>query len=175
MLRSRTTPAILLTFLSISTGSAQQVQTLPGGASSLQEAYQDWRVTCAVQGKTRACTISQSQNQQNGQRLLGMELRSRSNGGVAGALVLPFGLLLNAGAVLQIDDKAAHEPLGFRTCVPTGCLVPVSFDQAAVSALRTGTALKILLTAEDGRKLTFPVSLKGFAASLDRLNTLTSS
>ncbi|PRD40335.1 invasion protein, partial [Phyllobacterium phragmitis] len=44
--------------------------TLPGGASSLNEVYRDWRVGCVQQGTTKRCAMSQIQAQQNGQRVL---------------------------------------------------------------------------------------------------------
>ncbi len=45
---------------------AQQAPTLPGGASSLQETYQDWHVACQVADNAKRCVLVQQQNQQNG-------------------------------------------------------------------------------------------------------------
>ncbi|MBN9047563.1 MAG: invasion associated locus B family protein [Rhizobiales bacterium] len=53
---------------------AQATPFLPGGASSLQETYQDWQVACRIANGTRLCAISQQQTQQNGQRVLAIEL-----------------------------------------------------------------------------------------------------
>ena len=60
----------------------------------------------------------------------------------------------------------------FRTCLPNGCLVAVSFDAPTVTALRTGTALKIKATADGGAAAPFSISLQGFATALDRVMAL---
>jgi invasion protein IalB len=90
----------------------------------------------------------------------------------AGNLVLPFGLLLDAGVALQIDDGQPRDPLRFSTCLPAGCLVPLSFDAETVAALRAGTALRIKAQDTDKKEVTLSVSLKGLAAALDRLKVL---
>ena len=145
--------------------------TLPGGASSLQETYQDWSLAC--QGTPKAvCAVSQQQTQQNGQRVLAIELRRGADGGVSGTLVLPFGLLLDAGVTLQIDDGQPRAPLRYSTCLPGGCLAPLSFDAKTVAALRTATALKIKVQGMDKKEVALSVSLKGLAAALDRLKAL---
>jgi len=91
----------------------QQGPVLPGGASSLQETYQDWSLTCQSNGSNVVCAISQQQTQQNGQRIVAVQLRHNRNGGLAGTLILPFGLLLEAGATLQVDDGQPLDPLRF--------------------------------------------------------------
>ncbi len=58
-------------------------------------------------------------------------------------MILPFGLLLEKGASVQVDDDAASaQTLKFRTCLPLGCVVPVSFDAAILAKLKKGTVLK---------------------------------
>lgn len=153
--------------------AAQEAPSLPGGASSLQETYQDWRVACRATDGTRHCSASQ-QAQQDGQRVLVIELQTDPEGGVTGTLVLPFGLRLEAGVTLQVDDHPPLDPLRFRTCLPVGCIVPLSFEAETVQALRAGTRLKILAEASDSDdEVALAVSLKGLTASLDRTAALT--
>ncbi len=153
-------------------GGQAVAATLPGGASSLNETYRDWRVVCAQQGAAKRCVLSQVQAQQDGQRVLAIELNALAGNVVAGVLVLPFGLSLDAGVAFQIDEKLAVQPMRFRTCLPSGCLVAVSFDAPMVAALRTGTALKIKATADGGAAAPFSISLQGFAGALDRATLL---
>ncbi len=101
------------------------------------------------------------------QRILAIELRPVS-GGIEGTLVLPFGLELAKGASFQIDDGQVGAPVAFRTCLPIGCTVPVTFDGSTVTALRSGTALKIKTTRDGGDELLLSISLKGFGGALDR-------
>lgn len=152
--------------------AAAATATLPGGASSLNETYKDWRVVCAQQGSKKRCVLNQVQTQQSGQHVLAIELNALTGSAVAGVLVLPFGLSLDAGVAFQIDEKPTVQPMRFRTCLPSGCIVAVSFDAQMVAALRTGSALKINATADSGAAVPFSISLQGFASALDRATTL---
>ncbi|MEF0943080.1 invasion associated locus B family protein [Rhizobium sp. BR 362] len=155
--------------------SAQDgVFKLPNGASSLQETYQDWSLACHGVPQTD-CAVSQQQTQQNGQRMMAIELRRNADGTLAGNLVLPFGLALDAGVVLQIDDAAPQKPLRFSTCLPAGCLVPLSFDAKTVVALKTSSSLEIKLQRMDAKEVTLPISLKGLAGAVGRLAALGNS
>lgn len=152
---------------------AQTAPSLPGGASSLQESYQDWRVACEIVHVAKRCAMSQQQARQDGQRVLAVELQAAVNDTMAGTLLLPFGLLLDAGVTLQIDDKPALAPLGFRTCLSAGCVVPLSLDKNTIAALRAGASLKLKASAADtGQEVILTVSLKGLAAAIDRIKVL---
>lgn len=153
------------------TGNAAS-SSLPGGASSLNETYRDWRVACAQQGAAKRCVLSQIQAQQNGQRLLAIELNAPAGSTLSGTLVLPFGLALDSGIAFQVDEKPAMQPVRFRTCMPGGCLVSVSFDAPTLVMLRTGTALKVKAVADGGAAAPFSISLQGFATALDRAAAL---
>ena len=155
-------------------GAASQ---LPGGASSLQESHEDWQVSCAVRDARKSCSISQQQRQKDSNQLvLAIDLSSGPKDGATGALVLPFGLRLADGVTLQIDEGKPSPALAFSTCLPAGCIVPLSLDGAFLKALRSGTALKLAAKAEDGGKgVVLTISLKGFASAHDRLKALAGS
>ncbi len=169
---------ILAALFLISTGltafpvMAQEKAELPGGASSLRETYQDWTVSCQIINNVKQCALSQEQQQQNGQRVLAIELQPNAEGGIAGITVMPFGLKLNQGVKVQIDEQAELPAIAFSTCLPAGCLLPISLDVKSVAALRAGQALKLKAASVDGRDMNFPVSLKGFSAALDRVSKL---
>lgn len=148
--------------------------TLPGGSSSLQESFETWMVRCAAKDNGRACNIIQQQrHRETKQIILAVELTASASGNLTGNVALPFGLRLDDGVTTQIDDKPTSKPMRFSTCLPVGCLVPLTFDKAAVSLLRAGNSLKINATANnDGKKVTLSVSLKGFPAALARLTAL---
>lgn len=146
-------------------------QGLPGGATSLNETHGDWTVICTTPDGNVRCAISQMQvNSGNRQRVLTVELTAAKNGNAAsGTLVMPFGLKLDDGVRLAIDEAAPGKPLRFSTCLPAGCLVPLSFDADMVSALKSGTALSVTVNANDGGQgLVFSISLSGFASALAR-------
>lgn len=154
---------------------AQDAPSLPNGATSLQETYEDWLVACGLTEAGKRCVLSQQQTQQNGQRVLAIELTPGGES-VAGSLVLPFGLSFAAGAGLQVDEKTDQAMLSFSTCLPIGCVVRVDFDRAMVEAMRTGNQLKINVRADGAAEPTaFGVSLKGFSAALERTRVLLAS
>lgn len=152
---------------------APAAAALPGGATSLQETHGDWVVGCAVQGAAKRCGVTQEQtNQQTRQRVLAVELAPAGDR-IEGILLLPFGLALDQGVALQIDEHAPGPTLRFRTCLPAGCVVPVSFDARQAAALRAGTALKARVTPDGSQPTTLSISLKGLGSALDRTAVLT--
>ncbi len=153
--------------------AAQTSGALPGGANSLQETFEDWTVACVQQSAGKRCAVSQQQaDQQSRQRVLAIELTASSADKVAGTLILPFGLALDSGVQLQVDDAPAGPALRFRTCLPGGCLVSLSFDAAQAAALRKGAALKVNAVADGGKDAVFTISLKGYPAAFDRMTAL---
>lgn len=150
---------------------AANAEGLPGGATSLSETHGDWNVACAIPEGTVHCTISQTQVRgENRQRVLAIELAAAESGNTAtGTLLLPFGLKLEEGVSLAIDAGAPLQTLRFSTCLPAGCLVPLTFSHDATTAMRQGTALLVSATANDsGQKAKFSISLAGFASALAR-------
>jgi len=166
--------ALLLLAPMLPAAAAQE--SLPGGATSLRENHGDWLVVCAVRtdgGKSvKSCQLVQEQFDGNTRRrVLAMEL-TPGQPAAQGLLVLPFGLALDQGAALQIDDQAPAPASRFRTCLPGGCIVNVSFDAKMLAALRAGTALKIRANADGGKEMSFQLSLNGFGSAYDRTVSL---
>ena len=148
--------------------------TFPGGASSLRETFQDWQVSCVAEANTKRCSLSQEQVGQNRQRLLAIELAPGDGNGLTGTLILPFGLLFEPPINMQVDDKPVGKPLRIRTCVPTGCIVPLRLEGAVTNTMRAGSSLKITaMPSESGDPITFSISLKGFPAAINRTTLLT--
>ncbi|TIS48118.1 MAG: Invasion associated locus B family protein [Mesorhizobium sp.] len=143
---------------------------LPGGASALSETHGDWTVNCQVTGTNKLCSLSHQQfNKQSGQRLLAIELTTKTGQDAMGTLALPFGLALANGISLEVDDKKLEGTLQFNTCQAVGCLVPVAFGADTASLLQNSTTLKINATAADTMQpVAFTISLNGFASALAR-------
>jgi invasion protein IalB len=155
------------------TTAAHAAATLPGGASSLTEAHDDWTVRCEVAQGVVHCAAQQEQlSTQNKQRVLAIQIEPGS-GALTGTLVLPFGLLLSKGAVLKVDDKLTSPAQQFQTCLPSGCLVPLAIGADWEKGMRTGTALAVNAQAVGGQDAKFSISLKGFGGALDRIVELT--
>lgn len=148
--------------------------TLPGGASSLRESFDDWTVNCALPNGRRVCVLSQVQvDQQSKQRALAIEVGSVDAKGLGGIMALPFGLALAPGVTVQIDDGAPLPALPFQVCLPAGCIVQFRFEGDTLAKLKTGKQVKINAKAfEGGQAIVLTVSLNGFATGLTRLQSL---
>lgn len=171
MRRFPTIAALASGFLAVASAMAAP---LPGGAGSLVETYQDWVVACQAQDERTLCVMRQVQsNTQTGQHVLTVEFSGGGDGRLGGVLLMPFGLSLADGVTVGIDEAAAGPVRPFSTCLPQGCLAPVSFEAAEIARLKAGTALT--LTAKSlspAQPVTLKVSLKGFSAALNRIGDL---
>jgi invasion protein IalB len=149
---------------------AQDVATLPGGASALQEMHGSWSVNCSVGEKGKDCGFSQTAgNPQTGSALVAMELAAPAANKAEGMLLMAFGLRLDAGVQLGIDGQPLGAPRPFLTCISSGCLVPMSFEDVELSALKVGQKLDVTgAKVEDGKLVTISMSLAGFTAAYDR-------
>lgn len=144
---------------------------LPNGASAINETYGDWTVDCRILNSQRLCLLVQSQgNNQTGQRVFAIELRTPKEGRVEGTILMPFGMKLENGAVLRLDDKDLGQGLRFSTCLAQGCLLPISFPTVATDAMKKGKTLTVAaLNLSNGEPVSFNVPLNGFAAAFDRV------
>lgn len=150
-------------------------QTLPNGATSLTETYGTWTVNCGVQDGQKACAMFRQEVNAQNQPVLSMNVSTEQSDTVSGILIVPFGVLVSKPIHLQIDDSKLTLDTSVRTCVPGGCVVPVSFNKAQIAGLRAGKQLKMSATsAANGEPKidNLYIQLDGFGGALDRLTAL---
>lgn len=170
MTPKRSIPGALAAVLLFATGAT--AQGLPGGASALNETHGDWTVTCMVAEEAVQCAMVQTQvSGEARQRVLSIQFAIVDVGGTAeGVLVLPFGLRLDAGVRLAIDENGLLADRRFSTCLPVGCVVPLAFDAGTVAALKAGTSLHVTAMANEGsQEVAFVISLSGFNSAIQRI------
>jgi len=85
---------------------------------------------------------------------------------------LPFGLALAKGAAFQFDDGPFGKPADFSTCLPAGCLVSIDFNKDILAAMRRASRFNVKAIGQDGKHVSFTISLKGFATAFDRTKQL---
>lgn len=148
--------------------------TLPNGADSLKESYGDWAVECNIVETWKKCSIGQFQyDQQQHAIMFSIEILPPENGDYRGSVRMPFGLKLSDGIRLKLDKQAVEQRGSFATCLLNGCLVPLIFSGSSIEAMKTGKTVVVSATAfSGGQSPTFNVSLKGFAAAIERLREL---
>ena len=164
----------LLTISCVLFASATFAGSLPDGATSLTETHDTWQLNCIDEDAAVICAISQAQIDNNsGQQFLAIELRPDGAGGLSGALVLPFGLALGQGITLKIDEQETSVALGFSTCLPVGCIVPIGFANEAIDAISTANKLNLTATISDsGEPINLSVNLSGFQSANTRMANL---
>ena len=139
---------------------------MASGASSLSETYDDWVLSCQGTANGTECGLMQVLSQQNGQRVLTFSISPVANNGIyAGSLIMPFGLELASGVTIALDDKAPGNPVGFKTCLPAGCIVPLEWSEEQFTALRAATNVKVTAQTSSGEPFALTVSLKGLSAA----------
>lgn len=147
---------------------------LPNGASAINEVYGDWTVDCRITDGQKLCLLTQTQgDSRTNQRVFAIELRAPKDGKAEGTILMPFGVKLENGAVLKLDDKDLGQGLRFSTCVPSGCLLPISFPTAATDAMKAGKTLTAAaLNLSSGEIISFNIVLNGFGPALERISQL---
>jgi invasion protein IalB len=103
--------------------------------------------------------------------VLAVELQPRGDR-AEGLLVLPFGLAIDKGVSIKIGEAEIGPALRFKTCLPQGCIVPLSFDAKAMALLRKGTVLSLGALGDGDQPVPFSISLGGFVPAFDRAATL---
>jgi len=163
--------SLFLTLPALAQGAAQAPSTLPGGANASSEAHGDWTVSCQMNGPDKLCVVSQSLgNAGTGERVLAIELSMPAPNRAEGMLLMPFGLKLADGIQFQVDGSGlGAAPRPFLTCIANGCLVPLTFDEPTLAALRVGKKLSVAgMRADNGQQVSLDVSLTGFTAATSR-------
>ena len=177
----RILPVILLLVSggSITAASGQAAPAYPDGASALSETYGDWTLACNTtsagsDAPALHCLMTQEQIEaKSGQRALIAQFRTAGDG-LAGTLVLPFGLTLPRGASWSFiegpADLGGH--LDFTVCLPVGCIMPIDLDAATLAGVAASKALQLDAEAPGGQTASMVVSLSGFVAAERRLRQL---
>ncbi|RCS23452.1 invasion associated locus B family protein [Phyllobacterium salinisoli] len=182
-----TTIFTAFTLLTAAGGALVLTGTRPAPAQSeaptaLSETFGDWLVNCQTSTQNdiqkRNCQMTQEQvDGKSGQRVLMIALGApdAKTGVVSSTLVLPFGLDLSKGVQIKVDDVDLANAR-ISTCLPQGCIAPLSLDSKALAALSKGKQAVIGMSAfTGGQDVTGNLSLKGFGAAAARLTALTKS
>jgi invasion protein IalB len=81
-------------------------------------------------------------------------------------MVLPLGLMMEAGIRLSIDKGATLQGK-FETCHPNGCFAEAKTNKALVEQLKKSSTMNIAVRNQTNAEVTFGVPLAGFAKAYD--------
>jgi invasion protein IalB len=170
----KATPGSVNPKFAAQSAAATAATQLPNGALSINETYGDWIIDCRASEGEKRCLLLQAQgNSQTKQRIFEIQLRTPKDGGTEGTILMPFGLKLDSGAILTLDDTDLGQRLHFSTGTPAGCLLPVSFQRATTDAMKKGKMLTVAsLNLSSGEVVAFNISPEGFTAAAARFAEL---
>ena len=143
------------------------------GSQPLSQSYGDWNVVCPQQQQQPgdSCRLVHQQvHPETGSAALTIVLfppSSPADPPLRGRIVMPFGLSFRHGLRLQIDEKPPQEAIPFKTCFPSGCIVPLTFDADTVDSLTAGTRLSVQAKqAGDEQTVVIRASLLGLGDAI---------
>jgi invasion protein IalB len=134
-----------------------------------QEAAAAWRVECSGDGKTLDCRAVQQLFQRDTRQLL-VSMLVRKAPDPKAALVtlqLPLGLNLTEPVQLKVDS-GQPERYPIQTCTNTGCFVSMTANERMVTAMRSGSEIKITVQDASKNPIEMALPLLGFGLAFDK-------
>jgi invasion protein IalB len=158
-------PRRALAFLAAAVGLAM---TAAPAVAQDQTAPAAWRVECTGDGKTLDCrAVQQLFSQENKQLVISLAARMGADKVPVLGLQLPLGINLAEPVQLKVDAKP-DEKFTVQTCTNIGCLLNVPLKDPLLTAMRTGTTLKVTVFDATKRPINIDVPLLGFGPAFDK-------
>ena len=139
-----------------------------------------WLVNCSPtpDGASMLCLMSQTFNQVNTQtksqqRLMTISIRPQPTDKTKRpllSLALPHGLHFPSGANFKVDDQPAV-PITLQTSDPNGVYTATPLGPKTIAAMKKGNAITITMFTRNQKPLSIPVSLVGFTAAFNKINS----
>ncbi|WP_018174515.1 MULTISPECIES: invasion associated locus B family protein [unclassified Thioalkalivibrio] len=155
-----------------------QAQTDPQMEEQMQQqepettTYQDWEVACIETQGGERCRMQQTLQIQD-EQAQGAYLQAsvfRDGDSYIIEILLPLGVDLRPGILMQVDDDGEEIEAPYIACVEQGCVAGHELSESQFNAMRGGSALTVGFWPLHGdQPLAFDVSLMGFTDASERL------
>ncbi|NNC98954.1 MAG: invasion associated locus B family protein [Gammaproteobacteria bacterium] len=126
------------------------------------DSYGDWQVICETRrGSEKSCVMRQNYlSATSGERLLEVNI-AKTEDGTLMTMILPLGIYIPAGVVLQIDD---FEPVRFQIsfCTESGCFINEILEHGLLELMRKKISAKLTVEINQGVPVHPPLSISGF-------------
>jgi len=154
-----------------STGKAEKPLSGPQATAPARP----WVVNCSTsQGNGElVCQMSQQLVSPETKRpVLSIVFRSTGKGKPLNMLLaMPHGLFLPAGLSMQIDNGRPSQSV-IQASDAKGVYAALPVTNEMLAKLKAGNLLKVTMNSVQRKKLTIPVSLNGFTAAVEKLQSL---
>ena len=151
--------AVIISLMQAGTLSAQAPET-PVAA---------WRVECTGDGKSLECRAIQQIFQRDTRQLVAsvaVRFAPEAKAGVM-SILLPLGLNLTEPVLVKVDNgPPERQPI--QTCNNSGCLVTLTVPDKLLTAMRTGTDLKLAVQDANKKPVDIALPLLGFGLAFDK-------
>ena len=149
------------------------VSSAHDGAAKI-EVFKDWRVACPEDENAKgACALATDINDpQSGQRLAQITMGAEAGKPDVEMMVInvPLTVLIQPGLGVQIG--ADTKTVAYATCVPSGCVATMPVDDKLAEAMRTAQTMNLVVTAENSRSVSLPVSVQGYQDASGKMNSV---
>jgi invasion protein IalB len=152
-------------------------QAAPAEQKLTERQFKDWTVRCGRQNEQgpEVCGMEQQTTDKEGRTVMAVFVGKVPNSSDPGLLIMvPLGVLLPAGVMLQIDS-GAEMPLQVNRCERQGCRIELLLKPDLLARLKSGSQAKVLFEVFDPqgerRRLGIPISLLGFTAALEQVTS----
>jgi len=136
------------------------------------EVYKDWRLACpSDDDKKGSCALaSDIADPASGTHLAQITMGTQTDKPDQQVMVVtvPLTVLIQPGLGVQIGADTKTVP--FATCVPSGCVATVTLDDKTLDSMHDAQTMGLVVTAENGKAISLPVSIQGYKAAISTLN-----
>ena len=146
-----------------------------------QENVEYWNVRCVdvksndqadgTGAKEQSCEMFQRLSvKDSGQRILEFAIaKTDSKTGVSrGAVILPLGILVKPGVLVQIDEGDKFR-FDIHHCTSDGCVAFVDMNKEVLKTFQKGAVAHLLILSADGKKIQLDLNLTGFSKAYKQL------
>jgi invasion protein IalB len=181
-LPGRAALAVLVTTLCLAVAPAQaqkppaapaQAIPLPSSSTGRTEIvnYDNWTVTCRDGRDAKEKRVCSAQldivQEANGSRraVFTWLIGTNKDGALAMAMRFLPGVAIPPGVELKLAEKPVRK-IPITICEPTHCEASMTIDEAFIRDAHAVQQAEAVVTASDGRQVTFTVNMKGFAQAV---------
>jgi invasion protein IalB len=128
-----------------------------------------WIKVCNTDPATNKelCLVTQELRADTGQFIVSATLRQfTGDPKISFIVAVPPGLLLQPGLQTQVDDNGA-QAMKYGICFPNACYAEAAVDDAFIASLKKGNQLTVTALNQQGKPVSFPLTLSGFTKSYD--------
>jgi len=119
------------------------------------------------QSKKRVCIVVQELRAETGQFIASVQIRTvQDDPKISLITMVPVGMLIQPGVRVQVDQNQQQE-VKYGICFPNACFGQAQIDANFVNSMKKGNQLIVTTLNQQGKAITFPLTLAGFTKTFD--------